>query len=76
MDTTLRGVSDLFIGQELGLKTSSEWTRELWNALQNESVEDKTIIPLVTIWLGGYDFSPVICTDVSLIRILLLSCVL
>lgn len=76
MDTTLRGVSDLFIGQELGLKTSSEWTRELWNALQNESVEDKTIIPLVTIWLGGYDCSPVICTDVSLIRILLLSCVL
>ena len=76
MDTTLRGVSDLFIGQELGLKMSSEWTRELWNALQNKSVEDKTIIPLVTIWLGGYDFSPVICTDVSLIRSLLLSCVL
>lgn len=55
--------SDLFIGQELGLKMSSKWTHELWNALQNESVEDETIIPLVTIWLSDYDFSLVLlCT--------------
>lgn len=52
--------SDLFTGQELGLVISSKWTQELWNTLRNESVEDETIIPLITIWLGGYDFSPVL----------------
>ena len=73
VDMTLRGVIYFL---ELGLVISSKWTQELWNTLRNESVEDETIIPLITIWLGGYDCSPVLFYNVWLIRIcfFLVSC--
>lgn len=52
---------------------SSKWTNELRNALQNESVEDDTIIPLVTIWLVVIIFNLSQVHSVSLTRTLLLA---
>lgn len=74
MNTTQR--SDLLPGQELGLNMSSKWICELWNALQNESVQEETITPLVKFGWLVIIFNLSYVHDVSLTRIPLLPCVL